>query len=123
MDKEYIEKILTVVTGLHTESCPITNCEILDPVSTPCGHVFEKEAIINWLTQHDICPICKKEFSTDIKIDNVMSNNSTDIDHVPVKLQEKQKFADLSSSDDDLDGIEEKLCALKKKIIYYFNEK
>jgi hypothetical protein len=30
---------------------------------TSCGHVFQKEAIAEWMEGHDTCPECRQPFS------------------------------------------------------------
>ncbi len=33
-------------------------------VQMPCGHLFNKECIVNWLKQHNQCPVCRYELPT-----------------------------------------------------------
>ena len=40
--------------------CPLTLHLMNDPVSDGCGHCFEREAIIEWLEYHELCPISRK---------------------------------------------------------------
>ena len=41
-------------------TCPIT-CEIIkEPVSSKYGHLFEKEAVENWVKKHHTCPLTQK---------------------------------------------------------------
>jgi hypothetical protein len=37
--------------------CPITNKMFIDPVITKYGHMFERDAILNWIEQSGYCPI------------------------------------------------------------------
>jgi hypothetical protein len=46
--------------GTYTENCPITLHEIIVPVVTECNHVFEKDALQNWIQQSIECPVCRK---------------------------------------------------------------
>lgn len=39
--------------------CPITSSLIVDPFTTKCGHVFEKESIMKWLNVNNTCPTCR----------------------------------------------------------------
>jgi hypothetical protein len=32
-------------------TCVITNAVFVDPVTTPCGHTFERDALARWLTR------------------------------------------------------------------------
>lgn len=38
--------------------CSICMEELHDPVSTPCGHVFCRRCIEEWLLRSDVCPYC-----------------------------------------------------------------
>ena len=41
--------------------CALTGCVMKNPVSSPYGHTFEKEAILSWLEQNgSVCPITGK---------------------------------------------------------------
>lgn len=42
-------------------------CEDLKDKATlmPCGHLFNKECICEWLKQHNQCPVCRHELPTD----------------------------------------------------------
>ncbi len=40
--------------------CPITRNTMKEPVSLPCGHTFEKDALANWIRQKNECPSCRK---------------------------------------------------------------
>ena len=42
-------------------------CEDLTDKATllPCGHLFNKECIEEWLKQHNQCPVCRHELPTD----------------------------------------------------------
>ena len=40
--------------------CPLTLNLMKDPVLDRCGHCFDREAILPWLSQHECCPISRK---------------------------------------------------------------
>lgn len=40
--------------------CPITMCTMEDPISTPCGHTFDRESLtIHFSHNKKNCPICR----------------------------------------------------------------
>lgn len=55
-------------------NCPMTLNEFKegdDIAELPCGHIFEKKAILKWLEEeNDCCPVCRKELpSKEVKIE------------------------------------------------------
>jgi hypothetical protein len=40
--------------------CPLTLQVMQDPFNDGCGHCFERDAIVNWLDYHAMCPISRK---------------------------------------------------------------
>jgi len=52
-------------TDNHPFVCPITLQIMKDPVVTPHGICFEREAIVEWLQKSTTCPITKKPLSAD----------------------------------------------------------
>lgn len=52
--------------SLEYPRCTIC-CEDLKEKATmlPCGHMFNKECIGEWLHQHNQCPVCRYELPTD----------------------------------------------------------
>ena len=42
-------------------TCPIHLETLEDPVQGPCGHVFCRKCILNWLRKNDLCPICQRK--------------------------------------------------------------
>ena len=62
--------------------CPITTEIIQKPHTLKCSHVFEKDAILKWLEEHETCPVCREkvkdlEISEEAlnSIDNICINN------------------------------------------------
>jgi len=56
-------------------NCPITMEEIKDQFTLSCAHVFEKEAIHNWLKNNNTCPICRTLQKIENNIENVQFNS------------------------------------------------
>jgi len=56
-------------------NCPITMEEIKDPFTLSCAHVFEKEAIHNWLKNNNTCPICRTPQETENNIERIQNSN------------------------------------------------
>lgn len=46
-------------------TCPITHRIFFKPVITPCGHVFEEEAIHTWRESENSCPCCRQIIEDD----------------------------------------------------------
>ena len=63
--------------GPYVENCPITLHEIIVPVITKCDHIFEKDAILNWIQQSIECPVCRNVL-------NVIDENGKKVEHTPV---------------------------------------
>lgn len=40
--------------------CPITQARFVHPVVAPSGHTFERQAIVEWLSNHTTCPITRQ---------------------------------------------------------------
>ncbi len=54
------------------DTCPITQEEFSTneevTIIKNCGHIFKNQAIKNWLTQHQTCPICRYNILTNSSI-------------------------------------------------------
>ena len=54
------------------DTCPITQEEFSSneevTIIKSCGHIFKNQAIKNWLTQHQTCPICRHNILTNSKL-------------------------------------------------------
>jgi len=60
-----IQQFLLPKSEEGTKYCPILCRDTENWVQTPCGHYFDEEAIITWLSQPnglDSCPVCRKSF-------------------------------------------------------------
>ena len=53
--------------------CPITQTWMSQPVITPCGHTFDREAIVTWLAGHHTCPTCRARLAPAILVPNFMA--------------------------------------------------
>lgn len=49
-----------------SDICPITNEEIKTPKTLRCNHVFEEDAINEWLRGHNNCPLCGTIINRDV---------------------------------------------------------
>ena len=68
--------------------CPITGCLMVDPVSEPDGHTYEKTAIYEWLTKKQESPLTRKHLIQSDLSDNVAMRKS--IESIRGKLAENQ---------------------------------
>jgi hypothetical protein len=51
---------LLTITVPSNYICPLTLHPMREPVNDGCGHCFEREAIVEWLEYHEMCPISRK---------------------------------------------------------------
>lgn len=51
--------------------CPITNCYMDNPVLTPSGQYYEKNAILKWLEKNNTEPITREYLSKDMLIEDL----------------------------------------------------
>lgn len=51
--------------------CPLSLSVMTHPVSTPCGHNFERERIVQWIQEHKNCPIDNKILRENDLADNL----------------------------------------------------
>jgi hypothetical protein len=47
----------TTVAKVEEGMCPICKEKLVEPLSTPCAHVFCKVCLETWLEENDTCPI------------------------------------------------------------------
>jgi hypothetical protein len=45
----------------ESDLCPITCAPISTAGITSCGHVFERDAILSWLSTRNTCPVCRRQ--------------------------------------------------------------
>ena len=61
----------------NSYSCPITHNVFSDPVKLPCGDIFEKEALFDFLEKEQVCPSCNKLVTDDKQIQSAFEMNKT----------------------------------------------
>lgn len=54
--------------------CPITMSTCFNPVTTGCGHTFEKEAISKVKSANQPCPLCRAPLKDPFKADNIIQS-------------------------------------------------
>ena len=63
----------------NTGACKNTECSICQDeykagdkcVALPCEHNYHKDCVVEWLTRHDSCPICRKSISKQANTDKM----------------------------------------------------
>ena len=65
IDEKYCKK--NEQTGeLEYPRCSICFDDLKEKATImPCGHLFNKECLHEWLSQHNQCPVCRHELPTD----------------------------------------------------------
>jgi hypothetical protein len=62
------------------DTCPITQEDFSSndqvTIIKNCGHIFKNQAIKNWLTQHQTCPICRYNILTNSSIISYINPNN-----------------------------------------------
>ena len=43
--------------------CAISFSVPENPVTTPCGHIFDNLALTNWRNSNNSCPVCRKDLN------------------------------------------------------------
>lgn len=43
------------------EECPMCYEQLTNPVTTPCKHIYCRECISTWLSEHTSCPMCRAQ--------------------------------------------------------------
>ena len=93
--------------------CPMTLNDFNDGDEVavlPCGHIFEKNAILKWLEKEDNrCPVCRKELpSKEIKIqetDSTQNNEDDDNNNDNNEDDDDNNDDDYLDSEDDEEGV------------------
>ena len=91
--------------------CPITGDLMVDPVSEPTGHSYEKESILRWLSTKKESPMTREPLDESQLTDNIALRRS--IESIRERLTEDQYKIDSRISEqelqpfvDTLDGVE-----------------
>ena len=104
-------------SGLEdADCCPICLVEYEDGISEirtlPCGHIFDRECIDSWLTEHTTCPSCREviqnpiieEYETDPRWQFISAFESTRRRHPHWGGSPLRFHSELVLSTDELDG-------------------
>ena len=54
-------------THLRCEICQQRLYEGTESLKLNCGHIFDNDCLIAWMTRNDKCPTCHKHFDSMIK--------------------------------------------------------
>ena len=79
----------------NNEVCPISLEQIKTAFKLSCGHVFEKENIIDWLSSKKTCPLCRKDVTEEDFIN--ISAKKIEIDHLINQYGEVSNWTNLLS--------------------------
>lgn len=60
-------------------SCPISYGILSDPVMDPCGHTFERVMIVEWLREHNHCPLSRRPITTASLVPNLILRQALEI--------------------------------------------
>jgi hypothetical protein len=62
---EFVATLLVQKAQQENQTCPITMEELKvgDVGVTSCFHVFQRDALATWVSQHTSCPVCKQTCS------------------------------------------------------------
>ena len=63
-------------SSVNSFLCPITKNIMKNPVITPYGTTYDKDAIISWLKTNETCPLTKKPLNRKMLIPNYALKNA-----------------------------------------------
>ena len=95
--------------------CPITQELIQDPVSTLCGHTFERAAIEQWFEGHGTCPadnlpVGVKKVTPNYSLKSSIEDFVKQRPEMEIKLQEHKDFCKaIQIREEDLQRLTEKI--------------
>jgi hypothetical protein len=87
--------------------CPITGDLLVEPVTDPAGHTYEKTSILKWLGVKNVSPLTQAPLYPDDLTDNIAMKRS--IDSIRDKLQSDQLKVESKIMDTKLAPYKEKL--------------
>jgi len=87
--------------------CPITGDLLVDPVTDPAGHTYEKNSILKWLEVKNVSPLTQTPLYEQDLTDNIAMKRS--IDSIRDKLQSDQLKVESTIMDTKLAPYKEKL--------------
>ena len=100
--------------------CPITGELMVDPVSDPEGHTYEKSQILTWLSTSKTSPITRSPLNKEDLTDNIAMKRS--IESIREKLTEDQLKIDSILSEEVMAPYVSKIGELKLTSYYMNNQ-
>ena len=106
--------------------CPITGDLMVDPVSEPNGHSYEKESILRWLSTKKESPMTREPLDESQLTDNISLRRSIEsirerLTDDQFKVESRISEQELQPFIDTLDGIEVKSYYLDDKLFVNIN--
>jgi hypothetical protein len=75
-------------------TCPISEEIFFEPeMAVPCGHIFEKDEIKQWMTSKSTCPCCRSEIEKTVNAPPVLHNLLESLLSKYPKLQQQRYFS------------------------------
>ena len=100
--------------------CPITGELMIEPVSDPEGHTYEKSQILTWLLTKETSPITRSQLNKEDLTDNIAMKRS--IESIREKLTEDQLKIDSILSEEVMAPYVSKIGELKLTSYYMNNQ-